>query len=166
VACIILFTCIDCRESHNTVFSTAYVCNKLYGKICLSKNLLITVLKNRTLLISVSALRYIIHYSLQQSFSTSLLQRNLPHIFVLLMELYAMIQVSILLSVINKFRPRQFRSVSTEPVGATRGTSGFTALQCTIDKAHKRNSIITSFLSKLPSESVTRELSQTKALKY
>jgi len=37
---------------------------------------------------------------------------------------------------------------------------------CTIDKAHKRNSIITSFLSKLSSESVTHELSQTKALKY
>jgi len=40
--------------------------------------------------------------------------------YALPMEPYAMIQVSILLSVINEFRPRKFRSVSAEPLAATR----------------------------------------------
>jgi len=57
-----------------------------------------------------------------QCFSTFLLQRNLPQMFALIMEPYAMIQVSILHSVINEFRPRQFWAVSTEPLAATRGT--------------------------------------------
>jgi len=35
---------------------------------------------------------------------------------------YAMIQVSVRLSAVNEFRPRQFRSVSAEPLAAIRGT--------------------------------------------
>jgi len=73
-----------------------------------------------------------------QCVSTFLLQRNLPQMFVL--EPYAMIQVSILLSVTNlwnsgivttaqncgcEFRPRQFLSVSVEPLAATHGTLRF-----------------------------------------
>ena len=51
---------------------------------------------------------------LQLCFSNFMLQRNLPQMFALLKEPCAMIQLSILLSVVNEFRPRQFRSVSAE----------------------------------------------------
>jgi len=50
--------------------------------------------------------------SLSQCFSTFLLQQNLPHMFVLLMEPHAMIQVSILLqphrTVVTDFLPCKF----------------------------------------------------------
>jgi len=45
--------------------------------------------------------------------------------YALPLEPYAMIQMSILLSVIKEFRPRKFRSVSVEPLAATRGTLRF-----------------------------------------
>jgi len=68
---------------------------------------------------------------LSQCFSIFLLQGSLPQMFMLLMESYAMIQVSVLLSVINHLNsgigttarncgcashPSQFRSVSVEPL--------------------------------------------------
>ena len=46
-------------------------------------------------------------------FATKSICRPLP---------YAMIQVSVRLSAVNEFRPRQFRSVSAEPLAAIRGT--------------------------------------------
>jgi len=55
-------------------------------------------------------------------FSTFLLQRNLPQMFALLMEPYAMIQATTVLKRGCKFRPRQFRFVSVEPLAASRGT--------------------------------------------
>jgi len=41
------------------------------------------------------------NFPVAQRFSTFLLQQNLPQMFALLVEPYAVIQVSILLSVIN-----------------------------------------------------------------
>jgi len=62
-------------------------------------------------------------YGIQQ-FST-FLQQNLPQLFALLMEPYAMIQVSILLqllrTVIANFIPGNF-AVSAEPLAATHET--------------------------------------------
>jgi len=43
-----------------------------------------------------------------QCFSTFFLKQNLPQMFTLLMEPYAMIQVSILLAVINECRQGNF----------------------------------------------------------
>jgi len=60
-------------------------------------------------------------YSLHQCFSTFLLQWNLPKMFALHMEPYAMIQVSILLQTQNcgcQFCPRQIRS---EPLAVAHG---------------------------------------------
>jgi len=61
-----------------------------------------------------------------QCFSTFLLQRNLPQLFALLMEPYAMIQVSKLLqahrTVVGDFVPGNFGLFSVEVLAATRGT--------------------------------------------
>ena len=63
---------------------------------------------------------------LQQCFSTWLLKRNLPQMFALLMEPYAMIQVSILFSVINQMGKNVasmfYSCASSKPLAATRGT--------------------------------------------
>jgi len=90
---------------------------------------------------------FMLAYHLSQWFSTFLLLGSLPQILALLMEPYAMIQVSTLLSVINlwnswivlvqphrtvgcKFCPGQFQPVLVEPLAAIcgslrfRGTSG------------------------------------------
>ena len=60
-----------------------------------------------------------------QCFATFLLQRNLPQIFALLTEPYAMIQATTALNRGCEFRPRPFQSVSAEPLAATRGTLRF-----------------------------------------
>jgi len=61
---------------------------------------------------------------LRQCFSTFLLQKNLPQMFELLMEPYAMIQVSILQelhrTVVAIFVPGNF-GLFPEPLAATRG---------------------------------------------
>jgi len=61
----------------------------------------------------------LVRQSARQCFSTFFLQRNHPQMFSLLMEPYAMIQVSEMLqphrAVVTNFAPGKFRSVSAEP---------------------------------------------------